>query len=154
METVEKTPTPTSALPKRVLLLGAVALVLLGLIGRKVLDPDVAYGESDSPSDGVHLVPMEKGNDKLVIYDAKAHQLFTFTALNGTDLRLTGWRDTSKDSLIWDTSLVKNNFPGVEAAGGTSMKDMMRNPNGTPGLIEKQKEQRKTYQVHLEDDVK
>ncbi|HTL52830.1 MAG TPA: hypothetical protein VL860_09670 [Planctomycetota bacterium] len=126
--------------------LAAFALVLVGLIGRRLMAPSPAWAATDSPANGVHLVPNE--HDQLVIYDTRTRRVLTYAVVNGTDLRLRGWRDLSNDGRVWDSSLLKPGFAGIETKNGAPA-DFLR-PGNDPkigSMMATQAEQRDQYRL-------
>ena len=110
----------------RLALLAVIALLLVMIVGRKMIDPDPASALTSSPSTSYHLVPTEKANDtKLILFDGKSRHLLVFEVQN-SGLRLNGWRDVSNDYRVWDSSLVKSN--GMETTTGASCQYLMPDP--------------------------
>lgn len=113
----------------RLVLLSVIALMLVVIVGRKFMQPDAAQALTSSPASGYHLVPTEKANDnKLVLFDTKSKRILLFTVQNN-GVRLNGWRDTSNDYRVWDSSLVKTN--GIESTSGSNTQYLMPNPKDT-----------------------
>lgn len=104
----------------RLAFLTGFAVVLVGLIAHRLASPTPAMAATDSAASGVHLVPNDR--DQLVLYDTRSHRILTFAVVNGTDLRLRGWRNASDDPRLWDTSLLKGPFAGIENKNGATME--------------------------------